>query len=85
MYRLTDCTSMKPLVRRREILTTRDRHGTKPGFVGTVTVGTVSSQRILSDSSGIAGYLLESKGKVLVESAGIIIVQSAKASHVGEC
>ena len=85
MYRLANGTSLKPPIRRGKILTARDRHGTKPGFVSIFTVVTVSSQRILSGSSGIAGYLLKSKGKVFVEIGGIIIVQSAEVGQVGKC
>lgn len=84
MYRLANGTSPKPPIRRGKILTTRDRHGTKPGFVRIVTVVTVSSQRILGGSSSIAGYLLKSKMKVSVEFAGIIIVQSAEAGQIGK-
>lgn len=58
MWTLDDSTGLKPGIRRGKILAARDCHSAKPGFVSIVTVGTISSQRVLGCGSGIAGYLL---------------------------
>lgn len=60
---------------RGEVVAAGNGDGTEPGLVGGGAVGAVLGEGVLGGAGGVAGDLLQGVVEVLVEVAGVVVVE----------